>query len=903
MVNAERQRLAEADGPGIPWRRWGPYLSERQWGTVREDYSQGGDAWTYFSHDQARFRSYRWGEDGLAGISDDRQMLCLSLALWNGRDPILKERLFGLTNAEGNHGEDVKEYYFYLDATPTSSYLKMLYKYPQTEFPYTDLLATNRSRGRLDPEYELLDTGVFEGDRYFDVEVEYAKASPDDILMQVTAHNRGADDAELHLLPTLWFRHTWSWAGGTDQPSLRRLSGSTEFNAVLAEHRELGSRWCYADQAVPVLVTGNETNNERVFGTANDAPYVKDGIDRAVVHGEAAAVNPAGEGTKAAFLHRLRVSGGASATMRIRLTDREYGPQDQAGPFTEFDDVMNARRGEADQFWAELLAGDLTEDDRLTVRQALAGMLWSKQYYVYDIERWLAEHGVDPLGSDAGVRNQDWRHLIAEDIISMPDKWEYPWFASWDLAFHALALALVDISFAKRQIDLLLSRRYLNPNGQLPAYEWNFSDVNPPVHAWAALFVYELEKAATGKGDRSFLESAFTKLMKNFGWWLNRKDADDRNIFQGGFLGLDNIGVFDRSAPLPTGGHIDQADGTAWMALYCQTMAQIAVELAREEPAVYLEQAQALFENFAWIAAATNHVGPDGSSLWDEQDGFFYDLLRRPDGSSVPLKVRSIVGLMPLAAATVIDSSVRTEFPGLVATVVEFLDRHPAITAALSGHGRQAHETGPALFSLFDETRLRRILARMLDEAEFLGPHGIRAVSRWHADHPYVMVVDGREYRVNYLPAESDTGMFGGNSNWRGPVWFPINMMLIRALLNLHLYFGEKFTVECPTGSGRQLNLFEVAREIGDRLTGTFAQTADGRRPVHGERDIFQTNPYWRDLLLFYEYFNGDNGSGVGASHQTGWTGTVALLPLLFRGAGAQWVRTRRGALTEEPGG
>jgi hypothetical protein len=903
MVNAERQRLAEADGPGIPWRRWGPYLSERQWGTVREDYSQGGDAWTYFSHDQARFRSYRWGEDGLAGISDDRQMLCLSLALWNGRDPILKERLFGLTNAEGNHGEDVKEYYFYLDATPTSSYLKMLYKYPQTEFPYTDLLATNRSRGRLDPEYELLDTGVFEGDRYFDVEVEYAKASPDDILMQVTAHNRGADDAELHLLPTLWFRHTWSWAGGTDQPSLRRLSGSTEFNAVLAEHRELGSRWCYADQAVPVLVTGNETNNERVFGTANDAPYVKDGIDRAVVHGEAAAVNPAGEGTKAAFLHRLRVSGGASATMRIRLTDREYGPQDQAGPFTEFDDVMNARRGEADQFWAELLAGDLTEDDRLTVRQALAGMLWSKQYYAYDIERWLAEHGVDPLGSGAGVRNQDWRHLIAEDIISMPDKWEYPWFASWDLAFHALALALVDISFAKRQIDLLLSRRYLNPNGQLPAYEWNFSDVNPPVHAWAALFVYELEKAATGKGDRSFLESAFTKLMKNFGWWLNRKDADDRNIFQGGFLGLDNIGVFDRSAPLPTGGHIDQADGTAWMALYCQTMAQIAVELAREEPAVYLEQAQALFENFAWIAAATNHVGPDGSSLWDEQDGFFYDLLRRPDGSSVPLKVRSIVGLMPLAAATVIDSSVRTEFPGLVATVVEFLDRHPAITAALSGHGRQAHETGPALFSLFDETRLRRILARMLDEAEFLGPHGIRAVSRWHADHPYVMVVDGREYRVNYLPAESDTGMFGGNSNWRGPVWFPINMMLIRALLNLHLYFGEKFTVECPTGSGRQLNLFEVAREIGDRLTGTFAQTADGRRPVHGERDIFQTNPYWRDLLLFYEYFNGDNGSGVGASHQTGWTGTVALLPLLFRGAGAQWVRTRRGALTEEPGG
>ena len=903
MVDAERQRLADADGPGIPWRRWGPYLSERQWGTVREDYSRNGDAWAYFSHDQARFRSYRWGEDGLAGISDDRQLLCLGLALWNGRDPILKERLFGLTNAEGNHGEDVKEYYFYLDATPTSSYLKMLYKYPQAEYPYNDLVATNRSRGKQDPEYELLDTGVFEGDRYFDVEVEYAKATPDDILMHVTVHNRGPDDAEVHLLPTLWFRHTWSWAGGTDQPSLRRLSDSAEFTAMQAEHSELGSRWCYADQAVPVLVTGNETNNERVFGTANEAPYVKDGIDRAVVHGEAAAVNPAGVGTKAAFHYRLQVSGGGSATVRIRLTDSEYKAQDETSPFTNFDEVMNARRGEADQFWGELLTGDLTEDDRLTVRQALAGMLWSKQYFLYDIERWLDGHGVDPLGSGSGVRNQDWRHLIAEDIISMPDKWEYPWFASWDLAFHALALALVDISFAKRQIDLLLSRRYLHPNGQLPAYEWNFSDVNPPVHAWAALFVYELEKAATGKGDRAFLEGAFTKLMKNFGWWLNRKDADDRNIFQGGFLGLDNIGVFDRSAPLPTGGHIDQADGTAWMALYCQTMAQIAVELAREEPAVYLEHAQALFENFAWIAAATMHVGPDGSSLWDEQDGFFYDVLRRPDGSSMPLKVRSIVGLMPLAAATVIDSSVRTEFPELVGTVVEFLGRHPAITAALWGHGRQLHETGPALFSLFDESRLRRILARMLDEQEFLGPHGIRAVSRFHADHPYVMVVDGREYRVNYLPAESDTGMFGGNSNWRGPVWFPINMMLIRALLNLHVYFGKEFAVECPTGSGRQLNLFEVAREIGDRLTGTFAQKADGRRPVHGERDIFHTSPHWRDLLLFYEYFNGDNGSGVGASHQTGWTGTVALLPLLFRGGGGQWVRSRRGVLTEEPTG
>jgi hypothetical protein len=651
-----------------------------------------------------------------------------------------------------------------------------------------------------------------------------------------------------------------------------------------------------------VLVTGNESNNEKVFGTANDAPYVKDGIDRAVVHGEAAAVNPAGEGTKAAFHYRVPVGAANSATVRIRLTDTERaGPDPAAGPFADFDAVLDTRRNETDEFWADLLTGDLTDDDRLVARQALAGMLWSKQYYLLDIERWLDEHGVDPLGAGSGVRNQDWRHLIAEDIISMPDKWEYPWFAAWDLAFHTVALAVVDIAFAKNQIDLLLNRRYFHPNGQLPAYEWNFSDVNPPVHAWAALFVYEIDKAATGKGDRAFLENAFMKLTRNFTWWLNRKDADDRNIFQGGFLGLDNIGVFDRSAPLPTGGHIDQADRTAWMALYCQNMTQIAVELAREEPA-YLEQAQSLLENFAWIAAATNHVGPDGSSLWDEEDGFFYDVLRRPDGSSVPLKVRSIVGLMPLAAATFFDSSVRTEFPGLVKTAAEFLGRHPAITAALWGHGRQAHATGPALFSLFDESRLRRILARMLDEQEFLGPHGIRAVSRWHADHPYVMVVDGQEYRVNYLPAESDTGMFGGNSNWRGPVWFPINVMLIRALLNLHQYFGDKFTVACPTGWGRQCNLFEVAQEIGDRLTATFAKAADGRRPVHGERDVFHTSPHWQDLLLFYEYFNGDNGSGVGASHQTGWTGTAALFPLLFRGSAGQWVRTRRGVLADNRG-
>ncbi len=883
MVTSEQQRLDDADRRGVAWRRWGPYLSERQWGTVREDYSGGGDAWSSFTHDQARSRAYRWGEDGLAGISDDTQRLCVALSLWNGRDPILKERVFGLTNSEGNHGEDVKECYFYLDATPTSSYLKMVYKYPQAEFPYADLAAANRARTKSDPEYELLDTGIFDDSRYFDVVVEYAKATPEDLLMAVTVHNRGPDDAELHVLPTVWFRHTWSWAGAEERPSLRTVTDVDGVSAVRAEHAVLGRRWFLADRAVPVLVTGNETNNERVFGSANETPYVKDGIDRAVVHQDGAAVDPTGVGTKAAMHYRLVVPAGASETLRLRLTDTESNRFDPM----DFDAVMRTRRGEADEFWAGVLAGDLTDDERLVARQALSGMLWSKQYYAFDVERWLAEHGADPLSGGTWLRNHDWRHMIAEDIISMPDKWEYPWFAAWDLAFHTVALAPVDIAFAKHQLALLLSRRYLHPNGQLPAYEWNFSDVNPPVHAWATLFVYELERIRTGRADRDFLEDAFQKLMKNFVWWLNRKDADNRNIFQGGFLGLDNIGVFDRSAPLPSGGRLDQADGTAWMALYSQTMTQIAIELARENRA-YLEQAQALLENFAWIAAATSHVGPDGISLWDEEDGFFYDVLRNPDGSSTPLKVRSIVGLVPLMAATVVDSSVRAEFPEMVRDASDFLDRHPAVRAALWGHGRQLQEAGPALFALFDETRLRRILTRMLDEDEFFGPYGIRSVSRWHAAHPYSIKIGGQEFSVEYRPAESDSGMFGGNSNWRGPVWFPINVMLIRALLHLQVYFGDDFTVECPTGSGRHMNLYGVAREISDRLMATFLRNADDRRPVFGGQPIAQTDPHWRDLVLFYEYFHGDNGAGIGASHQTGWTGTVGVLPLLFRGVNAE---------------
>ena len=898
--NPESARLAEADSGRVPWRRWGPYLSERQWGTVREDYSEGGDAWSYFSHDAALYRAYRWGEDGLAGICDDKQLLCVSLALWNGQDPMLKERMFGLNNSQGNHGEDVKDYYYYLDATPTSSYLKMLYKYPQACFPYEDLVETNAGRGKTDPEYELIDTGVFDEGRYFDVFVEYAKAACEDILMQITVHNRGPEVASLHVLPTIWFRHTWSWAGGGEVPSLRTEQGKGP-SAIVAEHSGLGRRWFHAENPRQVLVTGNETNNERTFGSPNQMPFLKDGIDRAVVHGDKSAVNPDGEGTKAAFHHEVTVPAGGAVTLRFRLTDAEPVGPGRGGaaisPFGDFDEVMVARRADTDLFWQNTLPASVPPDEQLVCRQALAGMLWSKQYYMLDIEQWLVDHGADPLDADPRLRNHEWRHMVAEDIISMPDKWEYPWFAAWDLAFHTVALAVVDAAFAKDQLQLLLSRRYLHPNGQLPAYEWNFSDVNPPVHAWATLLVYQLEKARTGVGDTQFLESAFQKLMKNFTWWLNRKDADDRNIFQGGFLGLDNIGVFDRSAPLPTGGRIDQADGTAWMALYSQNMLQIAIELARTNPG-YVEQALSLMENVAWIAAATNHVGPDGASLWDEEDGFFYDLLRRPDGSTVPLRVRSLVGLMPLAAATVFPASIRTEFPEMVTDVTEFLSRHPSVTAALWGHGRQAQGDAPVLLSLFDETRLRRILAVMLDENEFLGPHGIRAVSRFHLEHPYVFTVDGVEYRVNYLPAESDTGMFGGNSNWRGPVWMPMNVILLRSLLNLHAYYGDDFKVECPTGSGRHLNLLEVARDLADRIMGIFVRDASGRRPVHGGQQIMQTDPHWRDLLWFYEYFHGDNGAGIGASHQTGWSGLVGTLPLLFSPAVVGWlVGDRQSAL------
>ncbi|MGZ4273294.1 MAG: MGH1-like glycoside hydrolase domain-containing protein [Solirubrobacteraceae bacterium] len=881
---AEHRRLQDARRGAAPWKAWGPYLSERQWGTVREDYSDGGDAWSYFPHEHARSRAYRWGEDGIAGFCDDRQRMCLALALWNGADPILKERMFGLANGEGNHGEDAKEYWFYLDSTPTHSYARCQYKYPQAPFPYEDLVATNARRDKQDMEYELLDTGIFEGGRYFDVIVEYTKAAPDDILMRVTAINRGPDEATLHLLPTLWFRNTWSWGDEMARPELRAAGGAGGARAI-AEHPELGEWQLWADDAAPLLFCENETNNQRLFGVPNATAYVKDGINDHLVGGEEGAVNPGQTGTKVAAHHVLDLPAGEAAEIRVRLTGPAAAPAPRARSATRlgaaFDRVVTARQAEADAFYATVIPETLDPDAARVMRQALAGLLWSKQYYEFDVHRWLREHGVDPWDPRAatrGVRNVPWFHMVAGDVISMPDKWEYPWFAAWDLAFHCAPLSLVDVDFAKEQVELLLTTRYLHPNGQIPAYEWNFSDVNPPVTAWAALYVYEREAEIRGQGDREFLARVFERLLTNFTWWVNRKDPDDRNLFQGGFLGLDNIGIFDRSAPLPGGGTLEQADGTAWMALYCQWMLQIALELARHDPA-YADMALKFIAHFAWIAVAVNPPGGD-SALWDEEDGFYYDVMRMPDGATIPLKVRSLVGLLPICAATVFEPDLVERHPQMFAKVREFAQRFSDSLPQLADLPGPNPE-GRRITSLVAEERLRRILTVMLDEHEFLGAHGIRAISRRHLEQPCRFDWGGEEYEVHYLPAESDTGMFGGNSNWRGPVWFPMNIVIIRALLQLHRYYGDRLRIECPTGSGRTLNLQEVAGEIARRLTTTFTRAEDGRRPVFGGIEMFQTDPHWRDLLLFHEYFHGDNGAGIGASHQTGWTGTVALLFVL----------------------
>ena len=886
-MSAEQQRLEDARAQSARWKKWGPYLSERQWGTVREDYSEGGNAWDYFSHDQARSRAYRWGEDGLAGISDDKQRLCFALALWNGKDPILKERLFGLTNSEGNHGEDVKEYYFYLDSTPTHSYMRYLYKYPQAAYPYNDLVETNRRRGRGEFEYELLDTGVFDQDRYFDIFVEYAKHSPDDLLIRIRVHNRGPDPAEICVLPTLWFRNQWSWYGVADRPVLEHVPGTASQSIVKATDATLGERYLYCDADVPLLFTENETNTQSVFGVPNRSPYVKDGINNYLVHGQEGAVNPEKKGTKVSPLYRLTITPGQCQTVRLRLTT--LAPMDfaksnglGAGPFgNHFDDTFATREHEADEFYAGVIPASLSADEANVMRQALAGMLWSKQFYYYDVDKWLEERGSDPFkpARRASPRNDNWHHMYNADVISMPDKWEYPWYAAWDLAFHVLALTLVDADFGKQQLNLILRERYLHPNGQIPAYEWNFGDVNPPVHAWSTIFTYRLEKAQKGQGDQRWLKTCFQKLLMNFTWWVNRKDRTGRNVFEGGFLGLDNIGVFDRSAPLPTGGSLEQADGTAWMALFCQNMLEIAVELAMTDDD-YADMALKFSEHFLWIASAMMHLGTE-KGMWDEEDGFFYDVLRLPNGQAQHLKVRSMVGLLPFCAVTTFEGELRAKYPDVYQRLAWFVESRPELVAAIHDPRKPGH-AGRALSAVLNEERLRRVLSKMLDESEFLSPYGIRSLSRYHADHPYVFRAGGGEYRVSYLPAESDTGMFGGNSNWRGPIWMPMNALIVRALLQYYGYYGNEFTVECPTGSGRYMNLFEVAEEIARRLTAIFLKEANGRRPVYGGASKLQTDPHWRDCLSFYEYFHGDNGAGLGASHQTGWTGIVARMMHLF---------------------
>ncbi len=874
--DAERRRLAEARDDGVPWRRWGPYLSERQWGTVREDYSDDGDAWSYFSHDQARSRAYHWGEDGIAGYADERQILCFALALWNGQDPILKERLFGLTNNEGNHGEDVKEYYFYLDATPTNSYLRELYKYPQSAYPYDDLVSTNRGRSRTELEYELLDTGVFDEDRYFDVVVEYAKANPTDTAVRVTVTNRGPEPATIHLLPTLWFRNTWSWGGEDPRPEMRGAVVDG-IDVIDASHPELGEFRLTCWDAGEMLFTENETNAERLAGAPNRTPYVKDGIGAYLVNGRRDAVNRKRVGTKAAAHYQLTVEPAASASIRLWLGEVGLRPSPSGAAV---DALMDLRRAEADEFYATVIPATLDDDAALVMRQALAGMLWSKQTYHYDVHRWLGEHGADPFAANVtDVRNHHWHHMLNADVISMPDKWEYPWFAAWDLAFHVIALSLVDEDFAKGQLDLMLRSEYLHPSGQLPAYEWNFGDVNPPVHAWATIFTYRLEEATRGEGDIDWLERIFHKLLLNFTWWVNRKDLAGDNLFEGGFLGLDNIGVFDRSAPLPTGGYLEQADGTAWMALFCQNMLEIAAQLTMHRPS-YAPLAEKFVEHFLWIASSMMHAGAD-TGMWDEDDGFFYDVLRLPDGRSERLKVRSMVGLLPLCAVTSFEGELLRKYPELAERMRSFLAARPELRAFIHDP-TLVGESGRRLGSILDETKLRRVLATMLDESEFLSPHGIRSLSRYHADHPYVFRVGDEDYRVDYLPAESDTGMFGGNSNWRGPVWMPVNALIIRALLQYYSFYGDAFTVECPTGSGQLMTLYEVAHEIERRLASIFLRDASGHRPVYGGLATFQDDPNWRDEILFYEYFHGDNGAGLGASHQTGWTGVIARAMHLF---------------------
>lgn len=871
---AEPQRLEADAARKEHWKRWGPYLSERAWGTVREDYSPFGNAWEAFSHDHARSRAYRWNEDGLAGICDRHQYMCFAIALWNGRDPILKERVFGLTGNEGNHGEDVKDYYFYLDSTPTHSYMKYLYKYPQAEFPYARLVEENRRRSRHEQEFELIDTGVFEENRYFDVFVEYAKESPEELSIRIQVINRGPDPAELTLLPTLWFRNTWSWGLDARRPRMREGESGNGTSVIELNHDYYGCRRLLCDRQPTLLFTENETNSRRLYGDQEGARYVKDSFHDYVIHGDKEAVNPDKIGSKAAAHYTLTLAPGASDQICLQFTHKSDATSLSR---RKIDETFKKRIQEANEFYDSLAPSDLSEDARLVQRQAFAGLLWSKQFYHYNLARWLkGDPGMpDPPRERLHGRNSDWTHLYNADVISMPDKWEYPWYAAWDLAFHCIPLALLDSTFAKEQLVLMLREWYLHPNGQIPAYEWAFGDVNPPVHAWAAWRVYKIEKKRRGVGDRRFLERVFHKLLLNFTWWVNRKDAEGKNVFQGGFLGLDNIGVFDRSAPLPTGGHIEQSDATSWMGMYCLNMLTIALELARDNPA-YEDVASKFFEHFVYICQAMNNIGGEKIELWNKEDGFFYDVLHLPDGQTCHMKVRSIVGLIPLFAVETLDGDLIDRLPRFKHRMQWFIEHRPDFAQHVE---TQSHDGGVRRFlSLVNRDRLRSVLRYMLDEQEFLSPFGIRALSRYHKEHPYVVDVMGQKHRVDYEPAESSTGLFGGNSNWRGPIWFPINYLLIESLQKFHYFLGESYKVEYPTGSGRKTTIWNVAAELSRRLTHIFLQDEQGRRPVFGGTEIFQRDPYWQHAVPFYEYFHGDNGAGIGASHQTGWTGLVAKL-------------------------
>ena len=881
-LTKEHQRLVDYRNRKANWKKWGPYLSERSWGTVREDYSADGAAWEYFPHDHARSKAYRWGEDGIAGICDRFQYICFALALWNGRDPILKERMFGLAGSEGNHGEDVKEYYHYLDSTPSHSYMKMLYKYPQAEFPYTDLVIENRKRGVFDFEYELLDSGVFEDNRYFDVLVEYAKVDQDDILIKITVTNRGPDPANCHVLPTLWFRNTWSWGyergpmgDVPGKPDLSQIENGADIAIVKAVHPAAGKYYLYAEKAESLLFTDNETNAARFINFANGNPYVKDAFHRYLISGEKEAINPARQGTKAAALYRGDIAPGQPRVLRLRLANQRL-----SSAFKEFEEIFEKRRAEADEFYAAIQNPRLSTDEKRVQRQALAGMLWSKQFYYYNIEQWIhGDPAMQPLPeSRPGGRNHQWEHLNNFDILSMPDKWEYPWYAAWDLAFHCLPFALVDTDFAKRQLDLMAREWYMHPNGQLPAYEWKFGDVNPPVHAWAAWRVYKIDARQHGRPDRSFLEGIFHKLLLNFTWWVNKKDEDGNNVFQGGFLGLDNISVFDRSAALPTGGHIDQSDGTAWMGFYCLILLKIALELAREDP-VYQDTASKFFEHFLRIARAMTDDYRGGLSLWNEDDGFFYDVLHMPDGGVIPLKVRSLVGLMPLLAVETLEHELVESLPVFKRRLKWFFEnriylRDGGDVACVKKPGKNSRR----LLSIVNRDHLVKVLKIMLDENEFLSEFGIRSVSKYHREKPYTFYVAGQDHTISYQPAESESGLFGGNSNWRGPIWFPINYLLIESLQKFNHYYGNSVKVQCPTGSGRMMTLGEVATELSRRLIKLFLRNDQGERPIYGGLRVFQDDPHWRDYILFNEYFHGDNGAGLGASHQTGWTGVVAKL-------------------------